>query len=229
MPLVGKVDLSGTHSRAEEIFRVLRDQINSGVLKPNERLVESAIAAAASISRTPVREALRKLEVSGLVRRTSHGMIVGGITRADLTDACVVREVLEGMAARLAAESRSELDLLGLERVASEYRAAAKAKDPTPLVALNDTFHERIHQMAGNQYLVDQLNILRSTIARSQTTTLVVLLRQRQSTDEHAELVRLIAERRSDEARQLAERHAREAMDIRLSIFDAEQEALEAG
>ncbi|MGC1194378.1 MAG: GntR family transcriptional regulator [Candidatus Dormiibacterota bacterium] len=219
MPLA-KVDLTGTHSRAEEIYRLLRDQILSGALKPNERLVESELAVMASISRTPVREAIRKLEVSGLVRNTGHGMVVGGISRDELTDVCAVRETLEGMAAGMAAAARTELGLLGLERVAAEYRAAAALEGSTPPVHLNDTFHERIWQMAGNHYLERQLGTLRSIIERSQATTLTVPMRRHQSADEHDRLVKLIAERKPDEARDLAQLHFREAMDIRLSMLE---------
>lgn len=219
MPLA-KIELAGAHSRAEEIFRLLRDQILEGTLKPNERLVESEIAAMASISRTPVREAIRKLEVSGLVLNTGQGMVVGGISRAELTDVCAVRETLEGMAAGIAAMSRSELELLSLERVAAEYRAVASADGPAPPVLLNHTFHERIWQMAGNRYLEQQLGTLRSIIERRQATTLSIPSRRQQSISEHEQLVQLISERKVDDATELARLHFREAMAIRLGMLE---------
>jgi len=218
MPLA-KISLVGTHSRAEEIYRLLRDQILEGTLRPDERLVESELAAMASISRTPVREAIRKLEVGGLVRNTGHGMVVGGISREELTDVCAVRETLEGMAAGMAASSRSELGLLSLESVAAEYTAAAANDDLGHQVAVNHTFHERIWQMAGNGYLEAQLRALRSIIERSQATTLTVPTRRQQSVGEHEQLVRLLAERKVDEATDLARLHFRQAMVVRLEML----------
>ena len=216
---IGKLDLVGIHSRAEEVHQLLRDQILDGTLKPNERLVEAEIAATALISRTPVREAIRKLEASGLVRNTGQGLVVGGISRTELIDLCAVRETLEGMAAGIAAVSRSELALLSLERVAAEYREAASADVQTSPVHLNHSFHEGIWQMAGNRYLEQQLGNLRSIIEGRQATTLTISSRLEQSIAEHDQLVQLIAERRADDANELARRHFREAMVVRLSML----------
>lgn len=216
---IAKLDLVGIHSRAEEVHQLLRDQILDGTLKPNERLVEAEIAAMASISRTPVREAIRKLEASGLVRNTGQGLVVAGISRTELIDLCAVRETLEGMAAGIAAVSRSELALLSLERVATEYREVASADGQTSPVHLNHSFHEGIWQMAGNPYLEHQLSTLRSIIEGRQATTLTISSRREQSVAEHDQLVQLISERRADNANELARRHFREAMVLRLSML----------
>lgn len=219
MPLA-KIDLAGRHSRAEEIYQLLREQILTGSLKPHERLVEAEVAAMASISRTPVREAMRKLEVGGLVRNTGQGMVVCGISRAELADVCAVRETLEGMAAGIAAVSRSELALLSLERLAAEYREVALADGLVPPVQLNHAFHEGLWQMANNRYLEQQLGTLRSMIERRQPTTLTIASRRQQSVLEHDELVQLIAEHREREATELARQHFRGAMAIRLSMLE---------
>lgn len=220
-----KIHLAGAHSRAEEIYRLLRDQILDGTLKPHDRLVESEIASLASISRTPVREAIRKLEVSGLVQNSGQGMVVSGMSRQEFTDVCAVRETLEGMAAGMAAVSRSELELLALQGVEAEYRTTAATKDVSQLVNWNHSFHERIWHMAGNRYLEDQLGTLRSMIERHQTTTLGIASRLKQSVDEHDQLVGLIAKRMAAEATELARLHFREAMAIRLSMLDGKLEA----
>lgn len=223
---IEKIHLTGAHSRAEEMYRLLRDQILEGTLKPYDRLVESELASLASISRTPVREAIRKLEVAGLVQNTGQGMVVSGISRQELTDVCAVRETLEGMAAGMAAGSRSELELLTLQTVATEYRTVAATKNVRQLVNLNHSFHERIWHLAGNRYLAEQLGSLRSMIERRQATTLGIASRLKQSVEEHEELVGLIEKRMQAEATELARLHFREAMAIRLSMLDGSQEAV---
>jgi len=216
MPLT-EIKLAGRQSRADEIYQTLRTNILAGHLQPQERLVESKIAQLASISRTPVREAIRKLEMDGLVWNSGQGMVVGSMSAVDLADACAVREVLEGMAAGTAALARSELQLLSLQNLARQYGITAATDDVGNLVALNHAFHESVWQMAGNRYLTQQLLTLRANIERIQDTTLRLPERRRQSHDEHHQLADAIARQDADAATEISRLHYREAMAIRLS------------
>src|ERR1051326_8637601 len=100
------ISLPGKRSRADELYDHLRAAIVQGTLEPNTRLVELALAREAGISRTPVREALHRLEVDGLVRTSSRGMVVVDFSEDELVELCVAREGIESMVARLAAAAR---------------------------------------------------------------------------------------------------------------------------
>jgi DNA-binding GntR family transcriptional regulator len=216
---LAKIHLPRLHSRAEEVYQNLRSDILASKLQPGERMVEAVIASKASVSRTPVREAIRKLEVEGLVCHTGEGLVVSGLTIAELADVCAVRETLEGMAARLAAGARSEMDLLTLERFAADYRDATKKRDVPQSVASNHAFHQKVWQMARNPFLEKQLASLRGTIERLQGTTLGRRSRTEESRQEHEALIDSLRAGDAERAERLARHHFQRAMAIRLSML----------
>ena len=204
-------------SRADELYESLRRSIVDGDLAPNERLVEEAIAATSRMSRTPVREALRRLEMDGLVRATSRGVVVAEFSAQQLADLCVVRESLEGLAARLAADGRSDADVSVLRTLDSSTRAAVASGDVPLLVSLNHRFHETIWQATRNPYLHRHLSLLRSQIERLQNTTLREPDRQRESVRDHERILAAIAAREPEAAERRAMEHAHHAMVDRLT------------
>jgi DNA-binding GntR family transcriptional regulator len=217
MPL-SKIQLSGEGSRAQKLYEFLRNAILNGTLEPNERLVEETIAALASVSRTPVREAIRRLEADDLIQNTGQGWVVGAFSPDELAELCTVREALEGLASRLAATARSEIEVLGLRRILSDYRKATEQQDVPRLVALNHAFHETIWQAARNRYLFQQLVTLRSHIERMQKTTLSIPSRQQDSLVQHELLLEAIVRRDAEEAERLTCQHFREAMALRMTM-----------
>lgn len=217
MPL-SEIRLPGRRPRAQELYEALRNAILRGELEPGERLVEETIAGLASVSRTPVREALRKLEVDGLVRESGRGMVVVDFSYDDLAELCAVRETLEGLACRLAAVSRSELELAALRRIMEDIRAATARADVSRLVVLNNAFHETVWQAARNRYLAHQLRTLRGLIERLQTTTLRVPERRREAMLEHEAILDAIERGDADSAERLARDHMRKAMALRLAL-----------
>jgi DNA-binding GntR family transcriptional regulator len=216
MPLP-QIELPGQRSRAEELYDVLRALILDGSLQAGERLVEGAMAAAASVSRTPVREALHKLEVDGLVQSSSRGAVVAEFTLAELSDLCSVRETLEAMATGLAATARTELELITLNGIHAQYREATERGDVGRMVDLNHAFHETIWQGSRNRYLAERLRVLRSQIERLQETTLAAAGRRREALAEHQQMVDAIARRDAPTAEQVARQHFRHAMALRLT------------
>jgi DNA-binding GntR family transcriptional regulator len=217
MPL-SKIELSGEGSRAQKLYEFLRNAILDGTLKPNERLVEETIAAMASVSRTPVREAIHRLEADDLIQNTGQGLVVGECSPDDLADLCTVRETLEGLASRLAAVSRSEIEVLSLRTILSDYRKATEQQDIPRLIALNHAFHETIWQAARNRYLFQQLITLRNLIERLQNTTLAIPSRQQEALVQHELVLDAIVKRDADEAERLACQHFREAMALRMTM-----------
>ena len=218
MPL-RSIQLPRARSRAEELYDHLRGAIMSGELDEHERLVENTIAELAAVSRTPVREALHRLEVDGLVQPSPGGGVeVCSLSLDELADLCAVREVLEGMATGLAATARSEMELATLEGILeSEVRAFSdNSHDPYAQVRLNHSFHETLWRMSRNRYLAAQLETLRAMIERMQDSTLRSVERQGQALDEHRQIVSAVSARDTRKAEQLGRFHFRNAMAARL-------------
>jgi DNA-binding GntR family transcriptional regulator len=215
MPLP-EIQLQGIYSRSDELYAKLREAIIEGVLQPGERLIEEALATSANISRTPVREALQKLQVEGLVQEASRGVIVAAPTADELADISIVREVLEGTATRLAATSRSELELVTLETILDEQRDATERGDVEMLVALNNSFHETIWQAGRNRYLAHQLAMLQGYIQRLQGSTLALPRRQEETLREHEQMLDAIRRRDAEAAETISREHFRKAEATRL-------------
>jgi DNA-binding GntR family transcriptional regulator len=212
------ITLPGRQSRARELYEALRDAILDGKLTSGERLVEEQIAAMASVSRTPVREAIRRLEADGLVEDSGSGAVAVTLTPDALAEMCEVREAMEGLVCRLAAIRRSEMALLTLQDLAGRWRTAVEQQaSDDELVRLNHAFHETIWRMAGNRYLVDQLRVLRGRIELSGRTTLSSPDRAAEAMSEHAALLEAIAKQDPDAAEELARTHFRRAMALRLA------------
>jgi DNA-binding GntR family transcriptional regulator len=221
MPLE-PVTLPGQRSRAQELYSWLRAAILSGQLRPHERLVETTVAKLASVSRTPVREALHRLEVDGLVREgDGGGLEVWGFSLDELADLCAVRETLEGMATGLAAVSRSDMELSTLRSIVAAEEETLTRKDEAAIkrrVDLNHSFHETIWRAARNRYLAEELAHLRSLIERMQDTTLRHSDRVEQAIAEHLSIISALEGRDGDTAASLAREHFRNAMATRLGM-----------
>jgi DNA-binding GntR family transcriptional regulator len=203
-------------SRADEVYESLRNRILSGELRPNDRLIEQTIAAEAGVSRTPVREALHRLEVDGLVESKGRSVVVAGLSAEDLSELCTVRESLEGLAARLAALARSDIDVGTLERLVGDGEEAAADDDVARFVDINHVFHEVIWASGRNRYLARQLGLLRSLIERRQHTTLATRARRAEVQIEHSAIVHAIVTRDPDSAEAASRAHFRNALAIRI-------------
>ena len=198
-------------SRSQALYEHIRGAIHSGVLRPGERLVEEALAKAAGVSRTPVRETLRRLEAEGLVEEADRGMIVTSLSDTDLLELCAVREVLEGMAAALAARSRSALEAKTLQSLLEAMRMATDGSDVGALVTLNHKFHETIWKASRNRYLRRRLADLRGGIERMHDPSLASMDRRRESLDEHARIVDAIIEGSAEMAERATREHFQNA------------------
>lgn len=139
----------------EQVLSQLRALIISGELAPGTRIDQADLAQRFGVSVVPVREALARLQSSGLVRILPHrGVFVEAVSADELVDIYNVRELLEEHAARLAAERLTELDILALERIYEQMTAAGEASDFDTYLALNREFHFTIYRAAGRGYLL---------------------------------------------------------------------------
>ena len=146
--------LPTVQSSSQRAYDLILRGILTGILPTGKRLPEIPLATGLGLGRTPVREALMRLEADGFVRSEPRvGTVVAGNTLESLAEIYEVREVLEGFAARLAARYARPSDLLAMRRVLEETAAATEANDVPRLRALNVRFHELIHVAARNDQL----------------------------------------------------------------------------
>ncbi|MEV0173079.1 GntR family transcriptional regulator [Streptomyces sp. NPDC050803] len=193
-------------SLRQRAYDSLRRRIVEAELQPGQRLVERDLAAELEVSRIPLREALRLLEADGLVLLVPHrGALVAPFTPADVRDLFDVRESLESLAARLAAE---RADRPGLDRLAARLdsaRAATRAGDRDAIAAANAGFHNDIVDLAANPLLTGMMRPL-----EARTHWLFRLTAQRdpgQQCAEHEQLHEAIAAGDADRAASLAHDH----------------------
>lgn len=201
-----------------EVYERMREDIISGVLAPGERLIETNLADRYGTSRTPIREALRRLEQDGLAERSARSLRVRVASPEEILEIYDVRIGLEGIAAHSAAEHASELDLARL-RSAQEAMRELETGDPPTLARANRQFHETLWRASHNATLVDLLIRLHSHLLRYPETTLSYPGRWQAAIGEHEGLVAAIGDGRASEARRVAEEHMRRARDIRLKLY----------
>lgn len=205
--------------RRQAPYEVIKEAILDGTLAPGSPLVESQVAAWCGVSRTPVREALTRLEQDGLISREERGLVVRERSPEEILDIYEVRIVLEMTAARVAAERHASFDRVRLERLLRECERV-DAADGAALTRVNREFHTGVWQASHNESLVDLLTRLNLHLARYPATTLSYPGRWDQAVEQHRQLVSAILSRDADKAEQLARDHFVEARDIRLSLWE---------
>lgn len=177
----------------DEVFQVLRERIYSGRYAPGESLPQVKIAAELNISRTPLREAFRMLEKEGLVKVGVSGTV--SVVSADfqsLLHAYELREVIDGLAARLAAERERTQAAARLEPLLAVQRAALDPWAPDKYTEANVEFHAAIFELAGNEFLHGQLPVVRMTAQVFTPTALLSQERVFSAIAEHMEIVEAI-------------------------------------
>jgi DNA-binding GntR family transcriptional regulator len=196
---------------SEAIFRHVGRAIVEGSMRPNQRLVETQLCAEFSCSRSPLREAIRMLAAEGLVTITPRkGARVAVLTPKTLRDVFEVRVMLEGLAARLAAEHRSEADVAELRELSARMRQVVADGEPNTFFELNNVFHEALARIGGNAYLAS----LQETAANRTFLPLFMFLSDSEhlsaAVAAHEEIVGAIERADSVDAEQCMWRHIRQ-------------------
>lgn len=209
-------------SRGEAAYRAILDQIREGVLKAGDRLREQDIAARFGMSRTPVREALgRLLEKRLLVTAGGRGLTVRALAPSEVIELYSMREILEGAAARLAAQHASMPELAALADLEAAF--GREGADYAELARLNRDFHDAIHRAARNAYLDEATRVLDDNIALLGISTFSAAGRPEAARAEHQAIVEAITARDADRAEQAARAHMRAALRTRLSIVPSQR------
>jgi len=208
----------------ELVFESLREAIISGKLPSGERVMEIQMAEEMGVSRTPVREAIRKLELEGLVVMIPRkGAYVAGISLKDIADVFEIRGALEGLAAELAAERITEEELEDLERYLVKISEESESGDLDKVVETDTDFHSLIYRASRNQRLFQIINNLREQIQRFRTTSLSYPGRMKVAVEEHRKIVEAISGRDGELARKLAQEHIENAENSIMSMVQHDQ------
>jgi DNA-binding GntR family transcriptional regulator len=205
-------------STSHAAYDLLLTAIQTGKLTPGSRLVEIELADEFGISRTPVREAIKRLESQGLVtREANQGAIVTKLDHIRTVELYLVREVLEGVAARLAATLGTEAELDVLRMMVDDDRRLLDK--PEALVERNQRFHKQILLTARNRLLNDILDNMGVSQMLMTGTTFVVKSRPAELLNEHEAIVSAITARDADKAEALARLHVRNSFSARLKLY----------
>jgi DNA-binding GntR family transcriptional regulator len=203
-----------TRSRADFVYESLRDAIWDGRIAVGERVREEEIARNLGVSRTPVREALQRLHQRGLlVFGAGRGLTVASLSQHQVLQLYAMREILEGSAARFAAEHATAPEIAVLWRLQKEL--CKPDHDTMALVTLNRRLHQAIYEAAHNQYLIQTLSVLHDSLALLHSTTFRVPSRRLESDEEHRQIVAAIEEHNPDRAEETARQHIRQAQRTR--------------
>jgi DNA-binding GntR family transcriptional regulator len=203
-----------TRSRADFVYESLRDAIWDGRITVGERVREEEIARNLGVSRTPVREALQRLHQRGLlVFGAGRGLTVASLSQHQVLQLYAMREILEGSAARFAAQHATAPEIAILWRLQKELSTAGR--DAMTLVTLNRRFHQAIYEAAHNQYLLQTLSVLHDSLALLHSTTFRVPSRRAESDEEHRQIVQAIEKHNPDRAEEAAREHIRQAQRTR--------------
>ncbi|WP_345214634.1 GntR family transcriptional regulator [Georgenia halophila] len=206
---------------ATSVYERVREAIVRGEFAPGEALGEMALARKFGTSRTPVREALHRLEIEAIVERSARGVRVRVSSPEEILDIYEVRITLESAAARAAASRATELDRVRLR--AAQDAMIATGDSPVERADANRVFHEAVWQASHSATLVDLLHRLNVHLIRYPSTTLAHGNRWKEVLREHEELLEAIEQRDPQRAHDIAEHHMAGAREVRLRMY-AEKE-----
>ncbi|WP_022702814.1 GntR family transcriptional regulator [Pseudorhodobacter ferrugineus] len=201
----------------KDAYTLILEAIDAGVYKPGDRLVESELADRFGVSRTPVREALQRLETQSMLTRDGRSLIVASLDHNQLAELYAVRTELEGLAARLAARHATEEETRVLRSMVDEDMALLGG-DPRALSRANKRFHKQIHLASHNRFLVQQLDLVHRSMALMASTSFAAEGRDAVGLAEHEAIVRAIEARDGDAAYQALRGHISKAFETRLRI-----------
>ena len=208
MPIDFEVKMNEYLPLRDVVFNTLRRAILRGELKPGERLMEIQLANKLGVSRTPIREAIRKLELEGLVLMIPRkGAEVAEITEKNLRDVLEVRCALEELAVQLACERIDQERLGELHAAAEHFRAILDSDDITAIGEADEAFHDVIFAATDNGRLIQLLNNLREQMYRYRIEYLKKKECHPQLLEEHAAIIKAIEEHDKDRATQITIRH----------------------
>jgi DNA-binding GntR family transcriptional regulator len=208
-------------TRSAEAYQKIRQMIFDGTVSTSDLLVEARLVRALDMSRTPIREALHRLEAEGLlVAAPSGGFQVVAVADSDLENLYQVRASLEGLAAFTAAKRMTRVGLARLEDLYDEMGEAVQDGRDDDLAGLNRDFHRAIAVASGNSHLVEILDNVKGVFERFRSKAVANVERRALAHREHGELIEALRARDGEKARSLAEEHVQRALRVGTASAD---------
>jgi DNA-binding GntR family transcriptional regulator len=201
----------------KDAYTLILEAIDAGFFKPGDRLVESELADRFGVSRTPVREALQRLETQGMLSRDGRSLIVASLDHNQLAELYAVRTELEGLAARLAARAATDEEVRVLRGMVEDDRRLIGG-DPRELSRANKRFHKQIHLASHNRFLIQQLDLVHRSMALMATTSFAAEGRDEMGLAEHDRIIAAIEARDPEAAYTALRTHISKAFETRLRI-----------
>lgn len=208
--------MNETKPGQKDAYELILDAIDVGMYRPGDRLVESELADRFGVSRTPIREALQRLETQRLLARDGRSLIVASLNHNQLAELYAVRAELEALAARLAAQHAAPEEIKVLRDMVDEDKD--RLDNPEELARTNRRFHKQLHLASHNRYLVQQLDMVHRTMALLATTSLAAEGRAENAVGEHEAIVEAIERRDGDAAGAALRAHISSAYETRLKL-----------
>ncbi len=203
-----KVNMNEYLPLRDVVFNTLRQAILKGELEPGERLMEIQLADRLGVSRTPIREAIRKLELEGLVLMIPRkGAEVARISEKSLRDVLEVRRSLEELAIELACQRMDEQELEDLEQAQEAFRKAIEKGDAMEIAETDEHYHDIIYNGTGNSRLVQILNNLREQMYRYRLEYIKDAAKRQILIVEHDHILKAVKERHVSEAKAAIREH----------------------
>lgn len=200
----------------KDAYTMILDAIDAGDYRPGDRLVESELAEKFGVSRTPIREALQRLETQSMLARDGRSLIVASLDHNQLAELYAVRAELEALAGALAAKHAAPEEVRVLQDMVDQDWA--QESDPVALARSNKVFHRQIHLASHNRFLVQQLDLLHRSMALLATTSLAAEGRPDAALREHQAIVAAIRDGDADAASTAVRTHISKAFETRLKL-----------
>ena len=200
-----------TISLADQVFDHLENDILSGKYRRGEILTESKLSAELGVSRTPIREALRRLEQEHIIEESGKGSVVIGINEKDLEDIFMIRKSFECQVAALAAKNRTEEQLKQLREALEFQEFYLNKKDPDQIKLMDSRFHETLYKLSGSTAFYDTLVPLHKKIQKYRRASVANSSRAEASVAEHRKIYEAIEAKNTALAAKYASEHVENA------------------
>ena len=224
------IRLEGYQPLRDMVFDVLMNAIMMGQLSPGERLLEVQLAEEMGVSRTPVREAIRRLELEGFVVMVPRkGAYVAGLSVNDVESVYEIRTALETLAVRLAAQRMEAEDYQYLEELSAKMRETWQGGNVENWIDLDAKFHEALYKFSRNERLVQLMSNVMEQISRYRIISLANMQVRHNSLAEHEELIEALRNRDSEAAAGAAAHHIENTKDSLLQMLQTKFAAAENG
>ena len=200
-----------TVSLADQVYEVLETDILSGKYLRGEVLTENKLCEILGVSRTPIREALRRLEQENLIKESGKGSVVVGITEKDLDDIFTIRRQIEGLAAGLAAENATEDEIEQLKSALELQEFYLSKHNPEEIKSMDNKFHETLYAISGSVTFYSILLSLHKKVQKYRKASIQSKSRAKESVEEHRLIFNAIAEHDKENAILRASQHVENA------------------